>query len=179
MACGFHFPWLGNPTTYAVFPQVVPVLMPQNARKVFLAAKSAVQQTTARSVMGDGLRMFIPGAGSQNIRRHVLNQILASTRPFAVGFVSQNSDICPIPFKPAPKDAGAPPASFEPVCRCARHLAEFRDTNPTANALSEPAQNRHREYSIWYSLTPRVLNKICCYQIIMKSDAPNLFVHYV
>ena len=66
-----------------------------------------------------------------------------SERPFAVGFVSQNSDICRIPFKPVPKDAGAAPASFEPLCRCARQIAEFRDTNPTANGLSNPAKT-HR-----------------------------------
>ena len=29
-----------------------------------------------------------------------------------------------------------------------RKITEFRDTNPTANALSDPAQNRHRECSM-------------------------------
>ena len=81
-------------------------------------------------------------------------------RPFAVGFVSQNSDIFPIAFKPAPKDAGTAPASFEPLDMRVRKITEFRDANPTANVLSDPAQNRHREHSVRYSLTSRVLNII-------------------
>ena len=95
-----------------------------------------------------------------------------------MGFVSRNSDICPISLKPVPKDAGAAPASFEPLDRRVRKITEFRDTNPTANALSDPAQNRHREYSIRYSLTPRAPNAIHCHYVIMKADTPKLFVRY-
>ena len=103
-----------------------------------------------------------------------------SERAFAVGFVSQNSDICPIAFKPAPKDAGAAPASFEPLGRCVRQKAEFRDTNPTANGLSDPARTHRPQQlppacwstqgvSCWLCLSeqaPRVirrnaLNPIC------------------
>ena len=75
------------------------------------------------------------------------------------GVVSQNSDIHPISLKLAPKDAGVAPASFGAGLSEIGQISEFSDTNPTANGLSEPAQNRHSEYSIWCSLTPRVLKR--------------------
>ena len=54
---------------------------------------------------------------------------------FAVGFASPNSDIRLITFEPAPKDAGAAPVSFVTGLnsKVIRQIAEFSDTNPTAN----------------------------------------------
>ena len=101
-----------------------------------------------------------------------------SERPFAVGVVSLNSDICPISLKPAPKDAGAAPASFGTGLSEIGQIAELRDANRTANGLSDPAQNRNREYSIRYSLTPRVLNIVHCHQVIMKAGALKFFVRF-
>ena len=57
-----------------------------------------------------------------------------SERQFAVGFVSRNSDICPISLKPAPKDAGAAPASFGTGLSEIGQIAELRDTNPTTES---------------------------------------------
>ena len=54
---------------------------------------------------------------------------------FAVGFVSQNSDICRFPFKPVPKDAGAAPASFGAGLSEIGQISEFSDTTPAANGL--------------------------------------------
>ena len=99
-------------------------------------------------------------AGSQSNQE---KRTESDMRPFAAGVVSLNSDICPISLKPVPKDAGAAPASFGAGLSEIGQISEFSDTTPTANGLSDPAQNHHREYSIRYILTPRVLNIVHCH----------------
>ena len=76
----------------------------------------------------------------------------------AAGFVSQNSAFYPIPFKPVPKDAGAAPASFEPLYRCVRPKLEFCDTNPASKSLSDPAGPSQDPGYMRRSLPPSV----CC-----------------
>ena len=65
--------------------------------------------------------------------------------------------------KPAPKDEGAAPASFGTGLSEIGQISELRDTTPASKNPSDPAQNRNREYSIRYSLTPRVLNIVHCH----------------